>query len=321
MADPEIRVHAGYAKAILAVRLRLPRDVPAARRHIEAALAAAAELDDPEARTAKRAFLGNTLALIVTREGDPAAALALMDEAIGSLERGAPARFAREGDDPVPESRAAACPRRPRGGGAGRSRPAAGTGAGHAEALFDRAMIHHRAGGPMRRCATMARRCSGRPPQVETLLNRAELLGQAGDDAAALADYDHLLAIEPDHAEGLHARARLRWRRGEFATASSDIDRALTAEPGNARMLCLDGLIALGEGALDRAERAFDLAVDHAPELAEAWANRAILHWRRGRLDVALSDLDRAAALGDDPAILRNRSKVAAALIGAREDA
>lgn len=316
IADAALQAHATYAQAIMRARLR-PKpqhDYPAARRCLEQSQAFTASLPQSGARSANLAFLRNTLALVEMREGDAAAALRLMDEAIDALRREAPDRFASDAMI-LFKNRARLHL------AAGREADALANLASllalepsNAEALFDRALIHQRAGRRSEAIADYDAALFWAPPQAETLFNRAGLLAEVGQTEAALRDFDHLLDIDPDHVEGLIGRARLNWQLASLTSAAQDVAHGLMLRPDDARLHCLNGLVALARRALDEAERAFDQAIECDSALADGWANRATVHWKRGALGHALTDLDHALALRDDPAIRRNRDKVAAAI-------
>ena len=84
----------------------------------------------------------------------------------------------------------------------------------------------------------------------------------------------------------------------------------LTLAPDDAQLLCLQGVLHLAAGDDDAALQAFDRASTLQPSLADAWANRATVHWRRQAHAQALADLDRAVALREDAAMLINRGRV-----------
>jgi Flp pilus assembly protein TadD len=85
---------------------------------------------------------------------------------------------------------------------------------------------------------------------------------------------------------------------------------ALQYQPGDARLLCLRGLIEMAAGDRDTAIATFTRSIEVDPSLADPWANRAIIAFRRGDLCAARHDLTRAAALREDAAILYNRGRV-----------
>lgn len=314
--DAALHAHAAYAQAIMAARLRpaARQDYALARRCLERSLGFTSSLPASGARAANLSFLHNTLALVSLREGDADAASRLVTEAIDSLQREAPERFAKEAMILFHNrARLHFAAGRERDGLADLDRLLS-LEPGNAEALFDRAVVHHKAARAADAVRDYDAATLWAPPQPETLLNRARLLAERGDTAAALRDYDHLLAMRPDHADGMVGRVELYWRSGRLEAARQAVEDALRQRPGEARLHCLAGLIALAWNRLEDAMLALDEAVSRDPKLADAFANRATVRWRQGRPDEALRDLERAMALSGDPAIGRNFEKVRAAV-------
>jgi tetratricopeptide (TPR) repeat protein len=66
----------------------------------------------------------------------------------------------------------------------------------------------------------------------------------------------------------------------------------------------------LGNGHHDAASDAFTRSIEADPFLADPWANRAIVAFRRGDLRAGLHDLTQALTLREDAAILYNRGRV-----------
>ena len=63
-------------------------------------------------------------------------------------------------------------------------------------------------------------------------------------------------------------------------------------------------------GDHDAACDAFARSIEPDPALADPWANRATIAYRRGDFRGAIHDLTRALALREDAAILCNRAKM-----------
>ncbi len=69
-------------------------------------------------------------------------------------------------------------------------------------------------------------------------------------------------------------------------------------------------MLLLASGALTDALAAFDAALAADPLLVAAWANRAVARYESGDALGAVSDLDAAIALDDDPDLRANRDVV-----------
>jgi tetratricopeptide (TPR) repeat protein len=311
-SDPAVCVHSAYAIAILCARLRSRGnlDLERARRCIDQARHHSEALPPSQTRAANLAFLRNTLALVTMREDGVPAARQLLDEAIDYLAREAPDLFAFEATI-LFHNRARL---HLMAGQVGEALNDLGRllalEPSNSEALFDRGLIRQRAGRSAEALRDYDDALRWGPPQVETLANRAQLLTHIGAQERARRDYDHLLDIDPDHVEGRIGSAYLYWLQGLVSEAAAETARGLRLRPDHARLICLRGLIALGERRLDDAYSDFSLALRKDRQLADAWANRAAISWRRGALSEALDDLDRALALRADPVIRKNRDRV-----------
>jgi Tfp pilus assembly protein PilF len=101
---------------------------------------------------------------------------------------------------------------------------------------------------------------------------------------------------------------------GEREAAGREYARALVLNPAHvhsrAHVHCLRGLDGMEAGDGAAAEQEFSQAIEADPGLADAWANRATVRFRRGEPEAALRDLDRAVALRDDGEVLYNRGRV-----------
>ena len=84
----------------------------------------------------------------------------------------------------------------------------------------------------------------------------------------------------------------------------------MTDRPDDAQILCTLGLIEMRMGHHDAASDAFARSIKADPALADSWANRATIAFKRGDLRAAIRDLTHALGLREDAAILCNRAKV-----------
>jgi tetratricopeptide (TPR) repeat protein len=318
--DPIIQVDAGYARAILYARFyeASRRDYRAARACIEAALAAAARMPPGDLRVVNTAFLHNTLALVEMREGKPDLACDLLTGAIAQIAREAPDSFAREATI-LFQNRARLHRRQGRPEAALRDlEQLHGLEPSHEEAWFARALIHQAAGRHAEALADYDRVIFWGPPQVEAAHNRAQCLRALGRLPEAGAACDRALELDPGHLATRIDRACLSQALGDFEAMARDVEHGLREAPGEPRLLCLRGIAEAAEGRHDAALGSFATALERQPDLADAWANRALIHFRRGHDEQALDDIDRALALRDDPAIRRNRERILKRLRSAR---
>ncbi len=139
--------------------------------------------------------------------------------------------------------------------------------------------------------------------------------------AVAMAPPPAIMALPaPAPEERSAARAQdaapsaLRPREATSPAARGDWNACTLDDPARDLRLCADRIVPGADGARGRADtfmadgllrgwqgdprgaiRAFDKAVETAPDLADAYLNRALAHERAGDRDRALADLDRAA--------------------------
>lgn len=319
-AGTAARAHASYALAILYTRLLPParRDYAFARECIGQSLAFTRALPSSGVRATNIAFLGNTLALIELREGQMDAALARLNRAIVYLWREGPDRFAA--DSMILFYNRARLHRL-----AGRDHDASldfslvlAREPWNCEATFDRGLLHQRHGRHTLALRDFHRALMAGPPSVELLAARARTRAALQDHEGALADVAHALAIDPVSVDAHLLRVELLARSGAANEIAQALLEALAARDDDARLWCLQGVHALDARDDAAALAAFDRALQLDATLADAWANRATVHYRRRNDQRALEDLDAALALRDDPAIRRNRERVIARLGMAR---
>jgi tetratricopeptide (TPR) repeat protein len=311
-SDPMIQLDAGYAQAILYARFYEDsrRDYRAARACIEAALAAAARMPPGDLQVVNTAFLHNTLALVEMREGKPDLACRLLTDAIADIAREAPGSFAT--DAPILFLNRARLH-----GRQGRPEEALDDlqrvhelEPSHEQAWVARALIHHDAGRHAEALAAYDQAILWGPPHVKTLHNRANCLCALGRHGEAQTAFGRVLEIGPDDLAARIDRACLSQALGDVEAMARDIEAGLASAPDDARLLCLRGVAEMADRRNEEALASFQGALDRDPDLADAWANRAIVRVRRGELEQALADVDRALTLRDDPVIRRNRERI-----------
>ena len=139
------------------------------------------------------------------------------------------------------------------------------------------------------------------PADVEALNNRGVALWHLDRGGEAIASFDRALTIQVRHVPTLLNRAQMLFGMGQLSAALSDYDAAIAAQPGSARAWNGRGSVlhALKRGSEALAN--FDKAVALDPSLADALANRSLLHWT-GKGDHAAAVSDIKAALKADPA-------------------
>jgi serine/threonine protein kinase/predicted Zn-dependent protease len=133
------------------------------------------------------------------------------------------------------------------------------------------------------------------PFSAEARLVRSRVLASAGDRRGAAAEVERGLAIHPDEPGLLELRATLRLAEGDPERALEDYDAALARGPRDR--------IHLGKASALLALRDYRTAVDEwslalrrDPELPEAFLGRARTYLLLREWDLALADLEQAAA-------------------------
>ncbi|MFE7191466.1 tetratricopeptide repeat protein, partial [Kitasatospora sp. NPDC057541] len=308
--EPRIHLSAAYSTAMLHAR-HLPapaRDLAAARTWLERALTLAGQIDDPRERTVTTVFHRQGLALLDSRAGDHAAALRTVEEGIARL-----AETLAPGERP--QDRARLVHNRAQLhlalGDPDRALADLDTVIAqdpqNAEYYVDRAALHRATGRADDAIADYGTAIRLGPHLPEAYYNRAETHTDLGRPRAALADLDRTLRIAPDHLDALVNRAGLYLDSGEPDLAERDANAGLSLSPGQPHLLCVLGLVESERSRLPEAEALLTRAVERAPDLPTAWANRAAVRFERGDVPGAVGDLDRAIALDPDPLALYNR--------------
>ncbi len=307
-----LRSHCAYAMGILSVRL-LPearRDLAAARGFVEEALALTEEAPPTDGRVVNLVFLRNTLALIEMRGGNHLRALQLLDEGLARLARDAPACFEVE-SVVLLQNRARL---RQILGQTERALADYAQLLAHepsnADAWLERGLLHQRAGRFAEALPDYERAIAWGPPHEYPHFNRGQALVALGRSDEALADFTRVLELVPEHVPARVERAGIHFRRGDDAAARAEVDRLLEIAPDHPKGLTLLGLLAQRQRRWDEAEAAFTRAIAGDPREPSAFINRATLAVRRGSLEAALADLDRAIALREDRDAYFNRARL-----------
>ncbi|MCC6887171.1 MAG: tetratricopeptide repeat protein [Hyphomicrobiales bacterium] len=156
------------------------------------------------------------------------------------------------------------------------------------------------------------------PRDPRGYVGRGDALSQRDRGLEAEADYSRALELDPGHVEAWLARGRVRLTWQGFKDALSDFTRALELRPGNAeahdlRAWALHHLGRLDE-ALSEVERAL-MRADSGATTASALETRAHVLQGLGRFDEAAADARKALSLDPD---LEQARALLAYLEGAR---
>ena len=309
--NPDVHMNSCYMMAMLYTRHLPPGDHDEFRalEWVNTAIALADRHPDPHRRVFMGAFMRNARALVELHRGDPEAALTLVNEAIAMTD-------ADLGPDEQLLHRSVLLYNR------AQIRNAMSDFTGslrdydvvisrdpeYGDYYFERAGVRRSAGQYDGALADYATAIKLSPPFHEAHYNRADMLRELGDMDAALADLDYAAVLDPNHVDTLVNRADLLLERGDAERARADIEAGLELDPANANLLTAKGSLLADSGDTDGAHASYAAALASDPGFAAAWANRAVLLFAAGNLTEAVNDLDRAIALGDDPALRANRA-------------
>jgi tetratricopeptide (TPR) repeat protein len=310
--DAALLAHATYAMAILNARLyeRSRRDYEVAKSWIEKSQKFTEATPTSPVQAVNAAFLMNTLALVEMRKGRADVARQRLTEAIALMARSAPELYRTESVILLHNmARLEVATGRP-DLAIGHLDTLLSQQPGDSAAWFDRGLIHQRAGRPDEALRDYDAAIRWEPAHAEAHFNRAQVLAALHRNDEAIETYRRVIVLQPDCFDAQLNRAILLYERSDLAAARGEIEHAIQYRPSDARVLCLQGLIEMRMGRHDAACDTFARSIEADPALADPWANRATISFRRGDLRAAIHDLTRALALREDAAILYNRAKV-----------
>ncbi|MFB9718547.1 tetratricopeptide repeat protein [Planobispora longispora] len=314
--EPAVHAACAYGTAMLDARHPDParRDLGRATGWINQAVAISTLLPDPRERAFKLGFDRNGQALIELRRGRPARALALVESALALAEEALPDRH--------PVHRMVL--RANRGQllaalGRGKEALADYTAAIAIDPCFpdhylDRGNLLLALGREEEALADYETAIEVSPPLPEAYYNRAELRLARGDLEGGRADLDHVLELDPAYLDAYVNRAGALAVLGCEAEARADVEAGLALDPGNPHLLTVRGQLDTEAERFAAAAEAFEAALERAPDLGAAWANRGTLRYRTGDLEGAAADLSRAIEIEEGAELYFNRAMVLRAL-------
>lgn len=143
----------------------------------------------------------------------------------------------------------------------------------NAEALYQKASIHHANGQVAQALAGYERAIKAQPRHAESHLARAGLLVDLNRDADALAEVNELQALKPNDPRGAYLRAVLAERANDKTTARTALKRItdlLDPVPieyirYRTQLLMLNGLAHYSLGELEKAKPFLELASRQQP--------------------------------------------------------
>jgi tetratricopeptide (TPR) repeat protein len=139
------------------------------------------------------------------------------------------------------------------------------------------------------------------PAHARALFARGGPLLRLGDFSAAMATAERLVAVRPRSAQGRRSMGSLLNIMHEEDRANEAYDRAIELDPEDAVTWAQRGANrALDRGEEDEGLEDLTRAIELDPDLAFAYQIRAILYKNRGEYDNAIADCRRALELEPD---------------------
>lgn len=309
---PVFHMKAAYSTSMLYLRY-LPspdRDLQLARAWANAAVATASLLPDPAQRLSATIYFEQALSFLDFETGNPQEALLRIEKSLGALEEQPAPRMELQHRVRLLHIRArtlAVLGRKDQAisdlGSAISLEP------GFPDYYFDRASLFLSLGRPHEAVADYTTIIGFGTPFPEVFYNRAEALLDCDESERALDDLDRALVLDPDYVWARVGRARLRYQLGQIGEAAADVHYGLAHDKDNAHLLGMLALIQAAEGDAASAELTLTRALAADETIPELWSNRAAIRFDMGEIELAITDLDMALALGDDPVIRYNRGR------------
>ena len=171
-----------------------------------------------------------------------------------------------------------------------------GRGSKEAVEAYQKGFARHRAGDLAGAIADYTRALKADPDLAPALTNRGTAHLALGDYAAAVADLSRSIALDPSEPLAYSNRGNALRALKRLDEAVADYTRSLELKPTAETFH--NRAVAYGEAGQDELAVAdYTKAVEHDPQLAEAYAYRGLIHLRRGRDAEAEADFERAFRL------------------------
>src|SRR5439155_14071747 len=122
----------------------------------------------------------------------------------------------------------------------------------------------------------------------------------------ALAAARHAVEKSPTYGFGWERVAELEFSFGRTADALEALDKGLKLAPRNAQAVALKRFLLSAQNRIDAAIELFDQAIALDGALGNAWLGRGLCRIRRGQAEAGREDLQVAAVLEPQRAVLRS---------------
>jgi len=129
--------------------------------------------------------------------------------------------------------------------------------------------------------------------------SRGEYYFNRGEYDQALQNFEQALEIAPFYAAGYSNRGAVHQVRDEWEQALADYDRSIALKPDEPKSHLNRGMVQFYLGHPEEAVRDLTFALERMGAVGAAFLYRALANEQLGRYDRALSDAQRARALGE----------------------
>lgn len=146
----------------------------------------------------------------------------------------------------------------------------------------------------------------GTPALATEFLARSYYQQSRADLAGALAAARQAVEKSPDFGFGWERVAELEFSFGHTDTALEALNKSLALAPRNPQAFALKGFLLSARNRIPEAIQSFDEAIAIDGGLGNAWLGRGLCRIHRGQAEAGREDLEVAAALEPNRAVLRS---------------
>ena len=136
--------------------------------------------------------------------------------------------------------------------------------------------------------------------ESDCLYERGRWYEAAGDAQSAFADYSAAVAVDPNHHKAYLNRAMLQLRARDLDGAERDLNAALAVEPDYGLAYLNRGVVMENRGNRAAALADYNAAIEKEPGNAVFYRYRGVFHYFGQDLQAALADFDQAIALNPE---------------------
>ena len=148
--------------------------------------------------------------------------------------------------------------------------------------------------------------CKGERPLASQWLACSYYHQSHGDLELARQAARAAVAKSPNFGYAHERVAEMEFSFGNIANAQEALDKSLSISPRNAQALSLKGFILAAQNKIAAARDAFDQAIAIDGALGNAWLGRGLTKIKKGDAEGGRKDLETAAALEPNRAVLRS---------------